>query len=941
MANLRNFVFNIGDENRIVVEKINKYVLENSIFTDSYHFTIKALNSYFDSMPDDKNKRRDEDKLWRNNIFAFIGDRGSGKTSCMQSIAQMLANPEKEIRDEQNTVFKESFHLIDMIDPSFVDNDSNVVGMILASLFKEYQNYSKKNDKIKESLRIELANQFAKVQHDFYRMMEMEKKVEDDLEALSSLSAAIDLKQSMLQLIDLFMDFIDNKDYILLIPIDDIDLHSKAATDMVEQIRKYLTLPNVLVLMAVKISQLSKLKRLQFSKEYQDDRNTLTDTELDEMVEKYITKLVPYNHRVYMPDSTFYWNAQLTITKGKEEQCKEVAIRQFIPELIFQKTRYLFYNTSIKTSYIVPNNLRELRQLMRLLYDMPDCKPDGNINTDVEDNRKVFKKYLFLSWMMNHLSATSQQLVNELLAVTDSIQMNAFALRIIRRKFYNKNNDGKLEAPWVGEEKDEICQELDYIMRKDNMVYNVAIGDVLAVIDYIERLDITAEQMYFLFMIKTIYSIRLYDSYVVFCDNMLHTAEKSDKDGSLVFKHNLFDRMQLPDYFKLIGGRVFNTRVSLILPKPSGKGAVSRSNRVINLKQLNDLMKKCIDNPDTVTATEIRMAEFFMLCTARLYRSRNRTPGNNDYYEPGFRTNRDLVYASSFNGRTFAFFDIASFMYNIMDIEQCYSRFAYGSDFWKKIEEKDGHFSESLTHELLEKTREKYSRSNDDDLQGREKFSWFCLRNVEILMDLTHSLDECDYKQSGEDVLVLSDFFTHLSNYTIDSYEKTFQDSGYEKIDYKFAAIIADLLKTISEQIDLKENFEKIYNGYLAYGTQDGEDVSEEQNFDQALAVYLNNPLTVDDQKKDIEKNKGFITFITIRKRMLKKYAIFVYPNVGKILNESIKEATGKKLDKDNVDVFVSTLNEKMAALKQTQDGNSETNHQDALPTPEEPDGNR
>lgn len=158
MANLRNFVFNIGDENRIVVEKINKYVLENSIFTDSYHFTIKALNSYFDSMPDDKNKRRDEDKLWRNNIFAFIGDRGSGKTSCMQSIAQMLANPEKEIRDEQNTVFKESFHLIDMIDPSFVDNDSNVVGMILASLFKEYQNYSKKNDKIKESLRIELAN---------------------------------------------------------------------------------------------------------------------------------------------------------------------------------------------------------------------------------------------------------------------------------------------------------------------------------------------------------------------------------------------------------------------------------------------------------------------------------------------------------------------------------------------------------------------------------------------------------------------------------------------------------------------------------------------------------------------------------------------------------------------------------------------------------------
>lgn len=34
-------------------------------------------------------------------------------------------------------------------------------------------------------------------------------------------------------------------------------------------------------------------------------------------------------------------------------------------------------------------------------------------------------------------------------------------------------------------------------MRKDNMVYNIAIGDVLAVIDCLERLDITIEQMYF------------------------------------------------------------------------------------------------------------------------------------------------------------------------------------------------------------------------------------------------------------------------------------------------------------------------------------------------------------------------------------------------------------------------------------------------------------
>lgn len=42
-------------------------------------------------------------------------------------------------------------------------------------------------------------------------MMESDKTKEDDLESLSSLSAAIDLKQSMLQLVDSFMEYIGEK----------------------------------------------------------------------------------------------------------------------------------------------------------------------------------------------------------------------------------------------------------------------------------------------------------------------------------------------------------------------------------------------------------------------------------------------------------------------------------------------------------------------------------------------------------------------------------------------------------------------------------------------------------------------------------------------------------------------------------------------------------
>ena len=154
MKNRRNLIFNIGDENRIVVENIDKETLEASIFSEPYHYALDALNSYVGSMPTEKDKRIEEEKLWRNNIFAFIGDRGSGKTSCMQSVAQLLVKPTNLKEDNDNKVFGEKFHKIDMVDPSFVDNDSNVVGVILASLYKQYQEYFKEH-KGNENQRIE------------------------------------------------------------------------------------------------------------------------------------------------------------------------------------------------------------------------------------------------------------------------------------------------------------------------------------------------------------------------------------------------------------------------------------------------------------------------------------------------------------------------------------------------------------------------------------------------------------------------------------------------------------------------------------------------------------------------------------------------------------------------------------------------------------------
>ncbi len=918
MKNHRNIIFTIGDENRIVVEKITKETFNTSIFAEPYRYALDSLNSYFKSMPADYNERLKQEELWRNNIFAFMGDRGSGKTSCMQSIVQLLVDHSNF--QEDNSVFKEKFHKIDMVDPSFVDNDSNVVGVILASLYKQFVECHAAH-KGNDTLRVELASHFTKVQHDFYRMMERNHVIEDDLEALTSLSAAIDLKQSMLKLIDCFMSYIGKEGAILLIPVDDIDLHSKAATDMVEQIRKYLVLPNVVILMAIKLNQLGKLKRLQFSKEYQDERNTLTDTELDEMVEKYITKLVPYGHRIYMPDATFYWNAHLTVMQNNEVLYNNVAVRQFVPELIFRKTRYLFYNSSIKTSYIVPENLRELRQLMRLLFEMSDYfQKDGDKIREENNNKMVFKKYLFQSWMMNHLDASSQSLIKELLAVTDSIQMNAFTLRIIRQKFYLKDDNGKMVAPWQGEEKDGIRQELDYIMRKDNMVYNVALGDVMAVIDYLERLDITSEQMYFLFMIKTIYSIRLYEYFLDYTDGLQEQVLDGEQGVSgqeqIVLRRKLYEDLLLPDYLKLIGGRFFNTRASVILPAGRQKNSVSRSNRVINLKSLHKLIQACVEHPEEASAENIQMAEFFMLCTARVYRSQNKSPDQNDYYEPNFRTNKNIVYATSLARKPNAFFDIASFMYNVIDIKRCYSRFAKGQEFYNLVARGVYNFSNSLFKKIKDKNLEYLHRESEEGVMMRQLKGWFCIRNIEVLKDLTIYLDEADYKSSGGDISKLEEFFTRLANFKIHSYDKVEGERDYSQITYRFSEVVSDFLKAIGVDNEQKNRFFNIYNGYLVdENTQNEDDEEDLPDIRDVLAEYHANPI---QEAIALDFISGqYVTAKTFKTKIKQHYVVFKDSRFSKLLDASMDANENSHVNKDMVHGILEAINHRIDELTQ------------------------
>lgn len=163
MAAERVLVINKGEEFKaIIIDKIDK----TNIFYDQYMDAAGMLD-------DIVAKRGQEPEMWcrtefENNIIAFCGERGEGKSSAMISFVKAAHEYSKNGGDSiftgfeniKNTYFAEPI----VIDPSMLDGIHNVLDIILATLYKKFRNqYEKDNQSLYARQREAVLDQFQKV----------------------------------------------------------------------------------------------------------------------------------------------------------------------------------------------------------------------------------------------------------------------------------------------------------------------------------------------------------------------------------------------------------------------------------------------------------------------------------------------------------------------------------------------------------------------------------------------------------------------------------------------------------------------------------------------------------------------------------------------------------------------------------------------------------
>lgn len=206
----------------------------------------------------------------------------------------------------------------------------------------------------------------------------------DSLGSLYQLGDSLGLRNELYQLIQSFFSLCgkSTENSFLVIPIDDTDLQLGNAYRILEETRKYLSLPNVVVVMAADLDQLRLLVIQHYYEELKGaaEQKMVADEYVRRMATKYLDKLIPSAHAIFLPRirDRFERNMELRLSIGETlDTDEERDLQNETFDLIQEKTGLIFAKHRHFMHSLIPETLRGAQHLYRLLdrMDSPEKLP--------------------------------------------------------------------------------------------------------------------------------------------------------------------------------------------------------------------------------------------------------------------------------------------------------------------------------------------------------------------------------------------------------------------------------------------------------------------------------------------------------------------------------------------------------------------------------------
>lgn len=587
----------------IYLETIGKG--EHAYFNTEYNEARKLIKEIIDSQKEGTSST----KYGCNNRILFTGQRGSGKTSVMHSLSHYLGSDDAEStpKDNEGNAYDVKFHCLPMVDPSHFDDNNNILLTVLTSMFsaaKKKMKEGRERDDVGE--REELLKQFEKV---FKSLNALRSDVKSyTLEALNSKSDAEDLKEKLEDLVCKFLKYngkVGKGGARLVLLIDDIDMSVSHAPNMLEQLRKYLELDNLIILMSANLEQLYYEMREHYSSAFKHtlkNNDPSLSVDVEDMATKYLLKLFPTSRRISVERQVDQLLKTILSIEGANQREGVPAsgkgphiegdLQKVILSTIWRKTRLLFVPKDAKKMLhpIIPTNLRDMAQFLDMLTTMEDAAPgkrnlfkDKEAYERCEENLQAFKHYVMHTWIPNRLSENEEKVFNNIPVDISEINKHLInsinvigtenkkrlmsrevGLDIIERNASDVNIDRDIYT--MVSPNDPRFVKANKISDIFNQPSNYSYGDLLLMIDKYETYFESEEDRRFSDAIRIYYTILLFETMFFRSNEVNYDKARYDKekgegaDMVIPIQKLIGGNVYYPNYFEIIADKNFNQK---------------------------------------------------------------------------------------------------------------------------------------------------------------------------------------------------------------------------------------------------------------------------------------------------------------------------------------------------------------------------------------------
>lgn len=448
-------------------------------------------------------------------VIAISGERGSGKTSLLKSLKNIL---EKE------------YHVFDIIGPEVLSSDLSIID-IFVSMLRDIVN-SLDSECFSTCVLTKLNAQLKSIT----AAISVDKQKEDYFKNGHSDSSILESLNKRVHLDVLFGTFLQDllailqtnnknpKDFVLI--IDDLDLvKNQLIAKLLNDIQRYLD-KKIIIIFAYRKRQLenSLFEDLITDNQRLLEHEVIDNEEIFSQINQFLLKLVPLGNRVSLfPNNDLLnkkmWVILKSIDLGLDEELRifkannesinnkenlELTVEDWFYKFIFIRTDLNIrpIDSRENTKLLLPQSLREIIQVAEIFSEMKPLKRD-----------KGYTK--FFQELIENLSGFKQYIDYK---ITSQFNANLSMLNFFREwdsaKPYSKNHLTYSYIYNLSKNSEQLSGKSgEYPFNLWNREeYNLTIGDVLAIIEDWKRLPNKLYQhldYHFFYLIKINYSIYL------------------------------------------------------------------------------------------------------------------------------------------------------------------------------------------------------------------------------------------------------------------------------------------------------------------------------------------------------------------------------------------------------------------------------------------------